>query len=123
MDAIAAIDGVEICSVVGHQADSSRALAKQRGVAHWTTELAESLARMHAPSLELLGKRVAHVLGRDDLKPSDNPLSPAVIAANSAPEIIDTSATLRNGSSVSQRNRPPNRSHRISTACAIPEMM
>ena len=45
MDAIAAIDGVEICSVVGHEADSSRALAKQRGVAHWTTELAESLAR------------------------------------------------------------------------------
>lgn len=45
MDAIAAIDGVEICSIVGHQADSSRALAEQRGVAHWTTELAESLAR------------------------------------------------------------------------------
>jgi 2-hydroxy-4-carboxymuconate semialdehyde hemiacetal dehydrogenase len=45
MDAIAAIDGVEICSIVGHQADSSCALAEQRGVAHWTTELAESLAR------------------------------------------------------------------------------
>ena len=44
-------------------------------------QLAESMSRMHAPSLELLGKRIAHVLGRDELKATDNPLAPAFIAA------------------------------------------
>ncbi len=44
-------------------------------------QLAESLARMHAPSLELLGKRVAHITGRSDLQASDNPLTPAFLAS------------------------------------------
>ena len=44
-------------------------------------QLAESLARMHAPSLELLGKRIAHLTGRENLQAADNPLSPAFIAA------------------------------------------
>ena len=44
-------------------------------------QLAESLARMHAPSLELLDKRFAFILGRDDFKAADNPLAPAFIAA------------------------------------------
>jgi hypothetical protein len=43
-------------------------------------QLAESLARMHAPSLELLGKRVAHITGRGDLQAADNPLTPAFLA-------------------------------------------
>ena len=44
-------------------------------------QLAESMSRMHAPSLELLGKRIAHVLGRDELKATDNPLAPAFIGS------------------------------------------
>ena len=45
MDAIAAIDGIQIDSVVGHEADKTRAVAEQRAVPHWTTDLGESLAR------------------------------------------------------------------------------
>ena len=44
-------------------------------------QLAESLARMHAPSLELLGKRVAHITGRADLQAADNPMTPAFLAS------------------------------------------
>ncbi|MEO5629330.1 MAG: DUF1631 family protein, partial [Thermomonas sp.] len=44
-------------------------------------QLAESLARMHAPSLELLGKRIAHLTGRENLQAGDNPLTPTFIAA------------------------------------------
>ena len=43
-------------------------------------QLAESLARMHAPSLELLAKRVAHVTSRDALQAVDNPMTPTFIA-------------------------------------------
>ncbi|HTY99949.1 MAG TPA: Gfo/Idh/MocA family oxidoreductase [Rhodocyclaceae bacterium] len=45
LDAIAAIPGVEVVSVVGHGVESIRALAEKRHIAHWTTDLAESLAR------------------------------------------------------------------------------
>ena len=45
MDAIEVIDGVTVASVVGHETDSTRAVAEKRGVAHWSTDLAESLAR------------------------------------------------------------------------------
>jgi len=60
-------------------------------------QLAESLSRMHAPSLELLGKRLAHILGRDDLKATDNPLSPAFIAAamRKAAEAAELDAGVR----------------------------
>jgi len=43
LDAIAAIGGVEVVSVVGHGEESIRALAHQRGIAHWTTDLAQAL--------------------------------------------------------------------------------
>ncbi len=60
-------------------------------------QLAESLARMHAPSLELLGKRLAHLLGREDFKPTDNPLSPAFLAAamRKAAEAVELEAGVR----------------------------
>lgn len=45
LDAIAAIDGIEVVSVVGHAAESTRELAAKRGIVHWTTDLAEALAR------------------------------------------------------------------------------
>lgn len=45
-----------------------------------TEQLAESLARMHGPGLELLGKRIAMLVGRESLPASDVPLSPSTIA-------------------------------------------
>ncbi len=45
MDALAAIDGVEVTSVVGSNADEIAAFASKRNVGHSTTDLAESLAR------------------------------------------------------------------------------
>jgi len=44
-------------------------------------QLADSLTRMHAPGLEVLSKRIAHLTGRDSLDAFDNPLNPAFIAA------------------------------------------
>jgi 2-hydroxy-4-carboxymuconate semialdehyde hemiacetal dehydrogenase len=45
LDAIAAISGIEVVSVVGHGVESIKALAEERNIAHWTTDLADSLAR------------------------------------------------------------------------------
>ena len=45
-----------------------------------TEQLAESLTRMHAPGLELLGKRMAMLVGRDSLPAREVPLSPTAIA-------------------------------------------
>ncbi|MBI4985239.1 MAG: Gfo/Idh/MocA family oxidoreductase [Rhodocyclales bacterium] len=45
LDAIAAIDGVSVTSVVGHAAESTREVAEKRGIGHWCTDLAEALAR------------------------------------------------------------------------------
>jgi hypothetical protein len=43
-------------------------------------QMADSLSRLHAPALELLGKRIAHLLHRDSLPPVDNPLMPVFLA-------------------------------------------
>jgi len=45
LDALEAIDGVEVTSVVGRLQDEISAFANKRGIAHATTDLAESLAR------------------------------------------------------------------------------
>ncbi|KEA65780.1 4-carboxy-2-hydroxymuconate-6-semialdehyde dehydrogenase [Marinobacterium lacunae] len=45
MDAISAIEGAEVTSVVGTKIDVIREFAKERGVGHYTTDLAEALAR------------------------------------------------------------------------------
>jgi 2-hydroxy-4-carboxymuconate semialdehyde hemiacetal dehydrogenase len=45
LDAIAAIGGIEVASVVGREADEIEGFAKSRGIPHWTTDLSESLAR------------------------------------------------------------------------------
>jgi len=44
LDAVAAIPDVEVVSVVGHGTESLQGLAEQRKIAHWTTDLAQSLA-------------------------------------------------------------------------------
>ncbi|MEO5961822.1 MAG: DUF1631 family protein [Thermomonas sp.] len=43
-------------------------------------QLIESLTRLHAPALEVLGKRVAFLFGRAALDPTDDPLNPHAIA-------------------------------------------
>lgn len=45
LEAIAAIDGIEVVSVVGGEPDDIEGFAKARAIAHWTKDLAESLAR------------------------------------------------------------------------------
>ncbi|MBU6497214.1 MAG: Gfo/Idh/MocA family oxidoreductase [Rhodospirillales bacterium] len=45
LDAVAAIGGVEVVSVVGGAPDDIEQVARARGVGHWTKDLAESLAR------------------------------------------------------------------------------
>jgi len=44
LDAIAAIEGVEVASIVGAAEDDLEGCAKDRGIPHWTDDLAESLA-------------------------------------------------------------------------------
>ena len=45
LDALAQIDGVEVTSVVGTNPEKIAAFAKERGISHFTTDLADSLAR------------------------------------------------------------------------------
>jgi 2-hydroxy-4-carboxymuconate semialdehyde hemiacetal dehydrogenase len=45
LDAIARIDGVEVVTIAGGNADDTAALAAERDVGHWTLDLAEALAR------------------------------------------------------------------------------
>lgn len=49
LDALAKIDGIEVVSLCGGGADSTRNVAKARSIPHWTTNLAESL---HQPGVE-----------------------------------------------------------------------
>ena len=44
LDAMANIDGVEVVSLVGRERDKTEAVARQYGIAHVATDLAESLA-------------------------------------------------------------------------------
>lgn len=45
LDAINAISGVEVVSIVGRKIESAEAVAKERNIPHWTADLSESLAR------------------------------------------------------------------------------
>jgi 2-hydroxy-4-carboxymuconate semialdehyde hemiacetal dehydrogenase len=45
LDAVAAIEGVDVVSVVGGEPDDIEGFAKTRGIGHWTRDLDESLAR------------------------------------------------------------------------------
>ena len=44
LDGLKKIDGVEVASLVGRSPDSTEAVAKQYGIAHWTSDLDEALA-------------------------------------------------------------------------------
>ncbi len=45
LDAIARIDGIEVVTISGGSPDSTKAVAKERGIPHWTTDLAEALVQ------------------------------------------------------------------------------
>jgi len=45
LDGIEKIDGVEVATITGGSPDTTEAVAKKRGIPHWTTDLAESLAQ------------------------------------------------------------------------------
>ncbi|MDH5771542.1 MAG: Gfo/Idh/MocA family oxidoreductase [Rhodospirillaceae bacterium] len=45
LDAISAIEGIEVTSVMGRDEAKISKLAAERAIGHWTTELSESLAR------------------------------------------------------------------------------
>jgi 2-hydroxy-4-carboxymuconate semialdehyde hemiacetal dehydrogenase len=45
LDGIEKIDGVEVATIAGGSPDTTEAVAKKRGIPHWTTDLAESLAQ------------------------------------------------------------------------------
>ena len=44
LDALARIDGVSVVSLVGRKEESTAALAKERGIGHWTVDYQEALA-------------------------------------------------------------------------------
>src|SRR5437762_2358583 len=45
LDAIAKIDGIEVASLCGSKSPTTAEVAKARGIPHWTSNLAESLAQ------------------------------------------------------------------------------
>ena len=45
LDGIEKIDGIEVATITGGSPDTTEAVAKKRGIPHWTTDLAESLAQ------------------------------------------------------------------------------
>ncbi|MEH6544949.1 MAG: Gfo/Idh/MocA family oxidoreductase [Sneathiella sp.] len=45
LDAIAQIDGVEVTSIVGREAETTATAAEVRNIAHWSLDLSESLKR------------------------------------------------------------------------------
>jgi 2-hydroxy-4-carboxymuconate semialdehyde hemiacetal dehydrogenase len=53
LDAIGCIDGVEVSSVVGTNAEKMRAFASQRNIPHCSTDLAESLSRDYVDAVIL----------------------------------------------------------------------
>ena len=60
LDAVAAIDGIEVVSVVGGEPDDIEAFAKDRGIGHWTKDLAESLARADVEAVILATPTPVH---------------------------------------------------------------
>ena len=60
LEAIAAIDGIEVVSVVGGAPDDIEGFAKERGIPHWTKDLAESLARPEVEAVILATPTPVH---------------------------------------------------------------
>ncbi|MFC5357702.1 Gfo/Idh/MocA family oxidoreductase [Azospirillum himalayense] len=60
LEAVAAIDGIEVVSVVGGEPDDIEGFAKARGIPHWTKDLAESLERSDVEAVILATPTPVH---------------------------------------------------------------
>ncbi|MGY0788698.1 Gfo/Idh/MocA family oxidoreductase [Azospirillum argentinense] len=60
LEAVAAVDGVEVVSVVGGEPDDIEGFAKARGIPHWTKDLAESLERTDVEAVILATPTPVH---------------------------------------------------------------
>lgn len=60
LEAVSAIDGVEVVSVVGGEPDDIEGFARERGIPHWTKDLAESLARPEVEAVILATPTPVH---------------------------------------------------------------
>jgi 2-hydroxy-4-carboxymuconate semialdehyde hemiacetal dehydrogenase len=60
LEAIAAIGGIEVVSVVGGAPDDIEGFAKERGIPHWTKDLSESLARADVEAVILATPTQVH---------------------------------------------------------------
>ncbi|PWC35588.1 Gfo/Idh/MocA family oxidoreductase [Azospirillum sp. TSO22-1] len=60
LEAVAAIDGIEVVSVVGGGPDDIEGFAKSRNIPHWTKDLAESLARPEVDAVILATPTQVH---------------------------------------------------------------
>ncbi len=60
LEAISAIDGIEVASVVGGEPDDIEGFARERCIPHWTKNLAESLARPEVEAVILATPTPVH---------------------------------------------------------------
>ena len=60
LEAVAAIDGIEVVSVVSGEPDDIEGFAKARGIPHWTKDLAESLERSDVEAVILATPTPVH---------------------------------------------------------------
>ncbi len=60
LEAVAAIDGIEVVSVVGGEPDDIEGFAKERGIPHWTKDLNESLQRSDVEAVILATPTPVH---------------------------------------------------------------